>query len=572
MFPFELDVINDTLTCHIYPRSTFPNGLFLTYDTCPEIYDDQTNKIIRYCCLNIMFSVTQDSIYKKMQDWLRYNSSSLLVGPAVFFNVLSLIVLKRFQRIRSMSQNSTTFYMKCLCIFDTLTIISKFLYEIIVVRNGARKEPLVINSLMCKFLSFSESCCAISAIYILIAMSFEKLICVVMPLKVGLILTKFKAKIIFTCIFMTSSLISSYNLLDKRVFIFESFDEIHTVNNTLNHTHNSTSSNMQYKRISYDCDTRWPERKNDLILINNIIRVFVPILLLCICNSWIIIALSRARKNTEAMFMGNSHSQVNIKRSKSDVTSQSKTKKRQEQIFTFKQIQNSDSKLNAKRDSLILPVQQIQNFKKSQIPKKPQTKSKNSTQNISIMLITVSIGFVLFNLPFAIRTLFQRQFSEKFKILDYLYHDENLFKTTTSKTEISNAVKYEFFSSLTHLLLDLNYIANFFLYFFSGSRFRSQLYSMLKCEKSVEAQKTFKSNYIRDGERNSFCAQNKRKCSNVSTYSYNNNRKNYRESFSFETGHLKNEFRRNTESSNLLKTTTDLSEFSGSRRTKSVIK
>lgn len=70
---------------------------------------------------------------------------------------------------------------------------------------------------------------------------------------------------------------------------------------------------------------------------------------------------------------------------------------------------------------------------------------------------------------------------EFYKIFDYLYHDDNSFITETSKTEIQNAIKYEFFTSLTHLLLDLNYIANFFLYFFSGSKFRAQLFAMLGC-------------------------------------------------------------------------------------------
>lgn len=67
------------------------------------------------------------------------------------------------------------------------------------------------------------------------------------------------------------------------------------------------------------------------------------------------------------------------------------------------------------------------------------------------------------------------------KIFDYLYHDDNSFITETSKSEIQTAIKYEFFTSLTHLLLDLNYIANFFLYFFSGSKFRAQLFAMLGC-------------------------------------------------------------------------------------------
>jgi hypothetical protein len=101
----------------------------------------------------------------------------------------------------------------------------------------------------------------------------------------------------------------------------------------------------------------------------------------------------------------------------------------------------------------------------------------NNTSHISIMLFAVSIGFVILNLPFALRQVFHLQFA------DYLYHNENFFETKTSKTEINDAIKYEFVSSLTHFLLDLNYIANFFLYFLSGSRFRDQLFYMLRLKK-----------------------------------------------------------------------------------------
>lgn len=320
MQPFLFDNSNNSPSCFIYPRSKFPNGLYLTYETCPETYDNQTAKLIRYCCLSIMLTKIQDSLYKKTQDWLRYNSSTVLVVPAVLFNILSLAVLRRFQKLRGSSQTSTTFYMKCLCILDTLTIVSKFLYELIVVRNGLRTHPIVISSFLCKFLSFSESCCAISSIYLLIAMSIDKLICVLAPLKAGHMLTQSKARFTFSCILATSALISSYTLFDKRVFQFESdyphdgqdpSNDLVTMTTKLNPIANQTfldpvnhtkTSVLSKKRISYDCDLNWPDFKNNWVLINNIIRVFLPILLLCLCNSWIAIALAKASRNTEALF------------------------------------------------------------------------------------------------------------------------------------------------------------------------------------------------------------------------------------------------------------------------------
>lgn len=100
MKPFSIEEVNNTLSCHIYPNQRFPQGLYLTYESCPETYDNKTYKAIRFCCLSLMFLVIEQSVYKKAQDFLRYHSSSLLVGPAVLFNVVSFIVLSRFKRLK----------------------------------------------------------------------------------------------------------------------------------------------------------------------------------------------------------------------------------------------------------------------------------------------------------------------------------------------------------------------------------------------------------------------------------------------------------------------------------------
>ena len=519
-----------------------------------------------------MISFIQDSYWKKTQDWLLYNSSTVLVVPAVLFNILSLIVLNRFQKPKS-GHTSTTFYMKCICIFDTLTIVAKFLNEIIVVRNGQRANPFIITSFMCKFISFCESTCAISSIYLLIAMSIDKLICVLSPLKVSQILTPAKARITFAIVLILSMFISSYNLFDKRVYELELNTELEAENAprpvstttsttttsttsylVLNYTnlYNSTSSKRLISidesnsnrnktiKINYDCDSNWPHRKNDWILFNNIIRVFLPILSLCICNSWIVCALAKAKKNTDALFGNNKPSaspehkgkdllrkhikannkseETNVKlknlrrlsnkninnnnnnnnnNNSSDSENEFQDDYDEEEVDEFK----INSKANAKninKNNLYVSnrLSNSTSFQtsSSQLNSKIFIKGgRSNTHHISIMLFAVSFGFVLLNLPFAIRTIFHRQFSEQFKILDYLYQTDNLFALTTSKTEINNAVIYEFFSSLTHLLLDLNYIGNFFLYFFSGTRFRAQLVSLLKCEPSQEQNKKYTS-------------------------------------------------------------------------------
>ena len=120
--------------------------------------DNGTTIIVSYCCFSIIMQSIQNSYYKSIQDWLLFNSSTLLLLPALFFNILSLVVLNRFQRnTRNNQRTSTTFYMKCICLFDTFTIIAKFLNEQIVVGNGARKSPILITSSVCKSLAFLES-------------------------------------------------------------------------------------------------------------------------------------------------------------------------------------------------------------------------------------------------------------------------------------------------------------------------------------------------------------------------------------------------------------------------------
>lgn len=116
------------------------------------------------------------------------------------------------------------------------------------------------------------------------------------------------------------------------------------------------------------------------------------------------------------------------------------------------------------------------------------------------MLFAVSLGFVIFNLPYALKTIFHRQFSKKNKIQTYLYHTDNLFRMSYTKTEVLNSVYYEFASNMTHFLLDLNYIVNFFLYFLSGERFRTQLFIMLHCKKEKSSRKNDARSYQKRNE------------------------------------------------------------------------
>ena len=469
-------------TCFIYPRAKIPNGLYLTYDSCPERYDNHTPKLVKYCCFIIIYEITQSSNYKIAQDFLRDYSSTLLLLPAILFNILSLVVLNRLSKTRV--KTSTTVYMKYLCTLDMLTIVSKFFHEIVVVRNAVRENPILITSFMCKFINFFESACTISSIYLLIAMSIDKLVCVLMPLKVSQLLTPMKAKQIFSCIILLSSLFSCYELfaqhaVELRVTSIKSSSKNSSVGqdkpNKLSHMSHLINTNNNYSFVGYDCDSKWPERYKDWLLINNIIKVFLPILLLCVCNSWIVIALAKSHQKTKLLF--NEPDAFKLKSVENSKAKQSAP------CVCDELLQHNESHMNEKQVEKNTEARlSFINLKRTTTKKK----RRNTTQHISIMLFAISFGFVLLNLPYAVKTIFHRHFSKNNKISSYLYHSENLFLASYTKSEIINSVKYEFYSNMTHLLLDLNYIANFFLYFLSGQRFRAQLLGMLKCKWNKE--------------------------------------------------------------------------------------
>jgi hypothetical protein len=274
---------NETMnTCFIKPNVNFPNGSFFDYETCPDWYNS-SKKLVRYCCLKIIATKLEDSNMKKIQDWLTYHSSSLLVVPAIIFNLLSFLVLARFSRLSS-SATSINFYMQSLCIFDILTMLSKFLHEYIVVKNSIRENPFELNPFVCKLTHFSESVFGITSIYILILMSFDKVICVAFPLKSGSLLRPKRAKILCLIIILATMIYSSYCILNTTIFYENS---------------NST--------IGYECISKDINLERTMNIVDNTVRVFVPILLICICNLSIAIALAKARKNAIIMLSDNDH-------------------------------------------------------------------------------------------------------------------------------------------------------------------------------------------------------------------------------------------------------------------------
>lgn len=245
-------------------------------------------------------------------------------------------------------------------------------------------------------------------------------------------------------------------------------------------------------------------------------RVFLPILVLCVCNSWIAIALAKARRHTEALFNTNGVSKSNSSegggvskhrrvlsttsssiryektkntrapplklafyskyrsKSRSDLGSREDEPTSEGAVTSRSLVSNrllkpaSSSALVAKirkhsADSYISydseseiaakgniinklyhqnsrrsggsgsgnggsPPHRLSNVAdyrgnlmiNSSVPRPSgyiNIRAQKNTQHISIMLFAVSIGFVILNLPFAIRTIFHRQYQEDFKVI-----------------------------------------------------------------------------------------------------------------------------------------------------------
>jgi hypothetical protein len=285
-------------------------------------------------------------------------------------------------------------------------------------------------------------------------MSIDKLICVLIPLKVNMLLTSSKAKVIVTCIIFISALISSYELIAQHAVELQ----IKDVNKTIDKNNNKTDETVSNSFIRYDCDASNPELYEDWIIFNHIIKVFLPILIICICNSWIVVELARsgrdlktsessskfktiylsnrANKNSMKIKVESNNKHVDFK-SVDTIQDELEQKKKpvdsetSENSKTKKKFNRADSN-SVSEDGAVRRNWSVVNIRR-----------RNTTQHISIMLFAVSFGFVILNLPFAIKTILKRHFSKNNQILDHLYHSRNFFEFEYSKTEIKDQVKYE---------------------------------------------------------------------------------------------------------------------------------
>ena len=488
----NLEHFIDSSKCYEEVRLKNASDTNLNYYTCPEYYDNSTERVIIFCCINFIINQIENSLVGKLQYCLAYYSSSILVLPAIIFNIFSLFILSRFSKLNSIGI-TINYYMKYLCIFDTLTIISKFIYECAVVRNVIRKDPLILNSLICKLTHFSESAFGITSIYLLVLMTVDKLFYVAFPLSVSSYLKPKRANLFCALTFLFSTSYSLYHVFSQDI----------------------QRNSVKNSQPSYNC-INTSNIEEQMRLADIIIRIFLPISLLCLLNFTIIYLLSRPRKSFSTcenkstkkttMFLNRIHSgskknEINSLQGdnspavvenllESNKICKSSINPNNFSIYT-ETVEFDGLKLNSTNSVHICCNCFNRSCRKNvrnqdaNIKKSIHFKHKKKFHYTSMMLLTVTFGFVIFNLPFAIKTLFELNFNERFiSISNLLQEDENGAIRPFKRADIMKHYNYELMVYISHFLLDLNYVVNFFFYLLSGSRFRNRVRNLIfmKCE------------------------------------------------------------------------------------------
>lgn len=242
-------------------------------------------------------------------------------------------------------------------------------------------------------------------------MNADKFLAVCLPLRVSDLLSRKKAYAVVLAVIICSMLVASV------------------------HASRTVLKNKAY------C---WLETAQDeklVFILDAFFWCFIPFIVISILNAAIFLALLRARR--EASQLHESTSSTNPIRSST---------------ANFLKTPSNASMKKPFRTSTASPSVS------------PNTRNRMQSQNlqITIMLITVSITFFVLTLPNAIYYLliFLRVLIESWRVVEC---DNQVYRNLDAYIRRS-AVMY----LVSHITSDLMHVVNFFLYFISGARFRSE--------------------------------------------------------------------------------------------------
>jgi len=164
---------------------------------------------------------------------------------------------------------------------------------------------------------------------------------------------------------------------------------------------------INHKFIRYDCDSLWPEHYENWILFNHGIKVFLPIIIICFCNSWIVFELTKkahGRKNFSTrerdslknyysssinnsnLSLSNEIKMINKKYDDSNPNNPIDTIEKVENQRNNIILLNGNKKKSSTKNSSVVAIDGL-------LIVGPK---KNNATHISIMLFAVSFGFVIY--------------------------------------------------------------------------------------------------------------------------------------------------------------------------------
>ncbi|CAF1295389.1 unnamed protein product [Rotaria magnacalcarata] len=407
----------------IYSDSTFstPLSLFddnLLNNTFASLFfrtEQTTLQDTNPSCTLIKYEyITQKPLFNIVR-YISQNLNRFFILPAIILNLCAFYILRRTRMNRS---SSIAFYMQALALCDVAFFALRVMFGEL---SSSTTGKHILTTGLCKFLFLMVNAVNYTTVWLIAAMNADKFIAVCLPLRVSDLLSRKKAYAVVLAVIICSMLVASVH-----------------------------ASRTVLKNNAY-C---WLETSQDeklVFILDAFFWCFVPFFVISVLNAAIFVALLRARREASCLHEPTSSS-TTVAMLRTTINGRAaKTK-----ASTYLKASTNLSAPNQLRSLGTHPS--------------PTTRTRMQSQNlqITIMLITISISFFVLTLPNAIYYLliFLRVLIESWKAVKC---DVNVYRNLDVYVRTS-AVMY----LISNITSDLMHVVNFFLYFISGARFRTE--------------------------------------------------------------------------------------------------
>jgi hypothetical protein len=367
-----------------------------------------------------------------IRDWDIWDFS--LLGLWIFAllgNTLTILVM----RSKKMRKTNTALFLTFLAAADISVLTLKFLIFL----QKLYRIPLYN---FCVFVNILPDIAAYTSYWLIITTTIERCIAVFNPLKVTQIVTKRR------CIVSVILMISFFSLLSfTQFFCLE----------------------VRPDKPHY-CRVKGPEGKGPYLFymktiypyIKSALMSWIPSILGIVLNMLIIISLMNASKKRDLISNKNKKSQM--KRNENEVSrSHLKSILKNQKILSKKK----NILFKSQSDIELSVITSNQDFKdqgsdfRLKKVKKTLMPQISQERQITIMLISISLTFLVFTLPFSIHELFRK-----------LYPTDKKFQNRIAQRTVL-------------FFLDCLHATNFILYCLIGKKFRNELINILTCRKET---------------------------------------------------------------------------------------